>query len=367
MSNLSRPVFVERDPDILTQENVEKYETIVDKTLFPAQPERLMIDVMTYTEALLRQAVQETGEQNLVAYARDAALDQLGNNVGVQRLAAQPASCTVKITLTEALPYAHETAAGLKLQTIDNLFEFYTSESCFFNANETEATCEATCTTTGTDANGYLPGYLKLAEAVDNIKEVTNITETSLGAAEEDDDTFRERIPKAMEAFSCAGPMEAYRYWAQSAHQSVVDVSVITPSPGVVQIFPLTSSGAPSEKLLKLIAEAVDDQKRRPLTDKVEVLAPKAVHFTISAQVSIYGGSDRDSILAAINQKISEYKQNLAKKMGKDVVPSQIIALLQVDGVYSVTIASPDLLIIDSQSYPVLDSWEVNIGSVIYD
>ena len=211
MSNLSRPVFVERDPDILTQENVEKYETIVDKTLFPAQPERLMIDVITYIEALLREAVQETGEQNLVAYARDAALDHLGNNVGVQRLAAQPASCTVKITLAEALPYAHEIAAGLKLQTIDNLFEFYTSESCFFKANEIEATCEAACATTGTDANGYLPGYLKLAEAVDNIKEVTNTTETSLGAAEEDDDTFRERAGGSLSVLGSISPSKYRR------------------------------------------------------------------------------------------------------------------------------------------------------------
>ena len=47
MSNLSRPEFVERDVETLTKENVEKYESIVDKTLFPAQPERLMIDVKT--------------------------------------------------------------------------------------------------------------------------------------------------------------------------------------------------------------------------------------------------------------------------------------------------------------------------------
>lgn len=103
------------------------------------------------------------------------------------------------------------------------------------------------------------------------------------------------------------------------------------------------------------------------MTVQVKVEAPTAVHFSLSAQLSIYANRDRESILAAANRKILEYKKTLAQKMGKDIVPSQIVALLQLDGVYSVELESPGLLKIDGTSYPVLDSWNINIGSIIYE
>lgn len=366
MSELERPVFCKWDPDEITQRDVEFVENKLGKTLFPAQPERIFVDFVAYVECLIRQQIQEAAEQTLTEYARDAALDQSGNNIGCPRLDAQAASCAVQISLQQPLGYVHEIAAGLKLKTRDDLFTFETTESCFFSADSDTATCEAVCTTTGPDANGYLPGSLVLAETVVNIKEATNVTVTALGAEEEEDDHYRERIPETLESFSCAGPAGAYRYWAKTAHQSVVDVSAQNAGPGIVRVVPLTSSGAPTEKLLQAVADIFND-KCRPMTVQVKVEAPTAVHFSLSAQLSIYANSDRESILAAANRKILEYKKTLAQKMGKDIVPSQIVALLQLDGVYSVELESPGLLKIDGTSYPVLDSWNINIGSIIYE
>lgn len=367
MSELERPVFCQWDPDEITQRDVEFVETKLGKTLFPAQPERIFVDFVAYVECLIRQQIQEAAEQTLVAYARDIALDHQGNNMGkCSRLDAQPASCAVQVTLKEPFGYASEIADGLKLKTRDDLFTFETTESCFFSADSETATCEAICTSTGPDANGYLPGSLVLAEPVENVKEATNLTTTDLGAEEEEDDHYRERIPETLESFSCAGPEGAYRYWVKTAHQSIVDVSAKNAGPGIVRVVPLTTSGAPTEKLLKAI-ESIFNDKCRPLTVRVKVEAPTAVHFSLSAKLSIYANSDRESILAAANRNILEYKKTLAQKMGKDIVPSQIVALLQLDGVYSVELESPGLLKVDETSYPVLDSWNINIGSIIYE
>lgn len=368
LSNLLRPTFVSYDPETITQDNVELYENLVGKHLYPAQPERLFIDVISYIECLQRQAIQEAAEQNLVAYARDEALDQLGHNVGVARLAAQPATCLVQFTLREALDYAYQLPAGLRFQTSDQLFTFETTEPCYFPAGSTQASCAAAALTPGEDANGYLPGSLQIASLPELVIQATNLTTTSLGAEDEDDETYRQRIPLALEAFSCAGPKLAYRYWAMSAHQSIVDVAVVSPQAGVVQIYPLTSSGAPPEALLELIQEAVNDERRRPLTDMVQVLAPQRLEFNIQAQVTIYGSSDRDAILAQIARHLNEYKTTLSQKMGRDVVPSQISALLQVEGVYEVELLSPrEVLEVDEHSYAYLTGWEINIGGVIYE
>ena len=42
MSELERPVFCKWDPDEITQRDIEFVETKLGKTLFPAQPERIL-------------------------------------------------------------------------------------------------------------------------------------------------------------------------------------------------------------------------------------------------------------------------------------------------------------------------------------
>lgn len=368
MSNLARPVFVNFDPDEITRQNVELYEQIVGKTLYPAQPERLFIDVISYRECLLRQSIQEAAEQNLVEYARDVALDHLGQNVGATRLESQPASCLVQITLSAEANSDIVIDQGLELVTNDGLFFFVTSEDCTVEAGSSVGTCNALCTVTGTDANGYLAGNLRLSSSsAEGVQAATNVTTTSDGTDVEDDEKLRVRIPLSLESYSCAGPTLAYKYLAISAHNSIIDASVISPSDGVVCVYPLTANGAPTEHVMALVTAAISGEKRRPLTDHVQVLAPQAVHFAISANLTLYGNIDRASTLAKINRLLSDYQKDVRLQMGRDIVPSQISAIIHIEGVYSVEIIEPALIRVNEQSYPVLDSWNITVGGVVYE
>lgn len=374
MSDALRPTFVECDPEEITRQLVSLYESTVGKTLHPAQPERLFIDVIAYRECLIRQAIQEAAEQNLIAYARDAALDQLGANIGVSRLSAQPASCSVQFTLSEAAPSDDTIPLGTRLATGDGAFIFATREDCYISAGQTTGTCEANCGTAGVDANGYLPGNLRLdgsaATTVNGItvSAATNTTVTALGADVEDDDAYRERLPLALESFSCAGPVLAYRYFALQAHSSIVDVAVVSDDPGVVKIYPLTANGAPSQAVLDLVQAACDDERVRPLTDQVQVIAPAQKTFSIEAVVNLFGGADRNEVLMLISQRLSAYRDEIKATMGRDVVPTQIIALLHVDGVYSVDLITPAAaLVVESNEYPYLENWTINVGEVRYE
>ncbi|MCV4640052.1 baseplate J/gp47 family protein, partial [Escherichia coli] len=80
-------------------EMIAKYEADTGKTLYPAQAERLLIDLWAYREMLVRVAVQEAAKQNLVAFAREPMIDYLGELVGVYRLAAQPATTTLQFSV----------------------------------------------------------------------------------------------------------------------------------------------------------------------------------------------------------------------------------------------------------------------------
>lgn len=80
---------IPNDPPSITAEIVSAYETATGKTLYPAQVERLLIDLIAYRETLLRAAINDTARQNLVRFARAPMLDYLGELVGVTRLSGE--------------------------------------------------------------------------------------------------------------------------------------------------------------------------------------------------------------------------------------------------------------------------------------
>ena len=89
LSKLHAPEFVPRNPEARIAELIARYEAATGKTLYPAQPERLLIDLVAYADENVRNAVQFAGEQNLLAFAEGAALDNLAAFFGVTRLAGE--------------------------------------------------------------------------------------------------------------------------------------------------------------------------------------------------------------------------------------------------------------------------------------
>lgn len=76
---IAEPNFIDRDPAQITSEMIAQYEDASGKKLYPAQAERLLIDLFAYRENLVRIAIQEAAKQNLVAYSRAPMLDYLGS------------------------------------------------------------------------------------------------------------------------------------------------------------------------------------------------------------------------------------------------------------------------------------------------
>jgi phage-related baseplate assembly protein len=81
----------------------------------------------------------------------------------------------------------------------------------------------------------------------------------------------------------------------------------------------------------------------RPLTDTVNVLAVTEVDYQIAATVTLYSDADPTATIAAASTAVQELALELAAKIQRDIVPSQIIAALSVAGVYGVTLTSPAL------------------------
>lgn len=363
-TKLPEPNFIDRDPDIITKEWVELYEKKSGKVLQPAQIERLMIDVGAYRETVLRMKIQETAKKNLLSYAPLEILEHIGEPLGVRKLLANCSITTLKFSVDEPLDFDFKIKTGSEVESKDGLVIFQTTEDVILKAGQTSVTVEAICETPGIVGNNYIIGSINnLITPLSYISTVENITVSSGGADDEDADGLRERIRQAPEKFSNAGSRGAYRYHTLSAHQSIIDVAINSPSAGVVNIYPLTKDGNPSEEILEIVEKYLNEDKIRPLTDKVQVLSPEKKDFSIIATIYLYQDADETSVMTTINAKLEEYKLLLKEKLGKNVVQTQIIAILNsVYGVFKVEIESPEDIEVSEFQWANLLKSEIKMG-----
>ena len=191
--SLPEPNFIERDPQAITAEIVAQYETLTGKTLYPAQVERILIDIIAYRETLLRVGIQEAAKQNLVAFARAPMLDYLGELVGVTRLPAQQARNKLRFSIETAQATALLIPAGTRVESGDGAVTFATDIDATIPAGQLSIDVAATCEEPGALGNGWQPGQINtLVDDLGDIEvAVTNITVSSGGYEQEDDDRLR--------------------------------------------------------------------------------------------------------------------------------------------------------------------------------
>lgn len=366
---LAEPDFIDRDPAQITSEMIAQYEAASGKTLYPAQAERLLIDVIAYRENLLRIGIQEAAKQNLVEFSRAPMLDYLGELVGVQRLPAQSAQTTLQFSVVTAQKRNVLIPQGTRASASDSVM-FAIDDDALLPAGALSITVTATCTTAGVSGNDWQPAQISaLVDSVVGVDlQVTNITASGGGCADESDDALRERIRLAPESFSTAGSYGAYRFHALSVSQAIIDVAILGPDEGLpegcVEIYPLTQDGLPGDELLAQVVQDVSKEKKRPLTDKVSAKQPLRVAYQINAQLTLFTKADQDSTLLAARKAIADWTQERQRHLGQDIVPNQIIKVLQVEGVYDVALETPVKQVLAAHEWAQCTSIDVTIAGV---
>lgn len=349
MRELPKPVFVEIDPAATEAALIARYESKSGKTLYPAQVERLFIDLIAYTKTLSDMSIQNAGEQLLVRFADAPILDYLGELVATPRLLAAPARCPIRFSMPAVLQRPLLIRAGTRVSTQDAKITFLTDQDVTIPAGQAQVSTTATCLAAGVVGNGWAVGQISsIGNAPAAGLMATNTSVTADGAEDEDNERYRERIILAPEAFSNAGSRGAYRYHALAVHQSIIDVAVHGPDEGQrdghVALFPLTNTGLPTDDLLQRIKSQVSGEKVRPLCDTVHVLAPTEVVYQIKARLTFYATADRADAMNQARAAVEAYVVDRRAGLGRDLVQEQITALLQVTGVYRAELELPSAL-----------------------
>lgn len=322
--------FLTTDTETIRAEIITAYENITERTLADGDPVRLFLlgvaDVIIQQRAVINIAAQ----QNLLSYAQGQYLDALGEYLSVTRLPASYSKTTLRFTLTQSLENDYVIPAGFEVS--NGVVTFATDEELIIHAGDLTGDAVATCTAAGEDGNGYLAGQIAtIVQPMTFLGSAQNITVTAGGADEEGDAAYAERIRMAPNSFSVAGPKKAYEFYTHSVSSAIADVSPVSPTPGVVNIYVLLQGGAlPTTEILEEIEAYLSGDDIRPLTDEVHALAPTARTYSINVDYWINENDRAKStqIQAAVTQAVNEYEEWQQEKIGRDITPAKLIAMV---------------------------------------
>jgi phage-related baseplate assembly protein len=360
--------FVETDPAVYEQQLIQAYENITGRTLNPADPERLLINLLTYAITLCAINIDETGRLNLLATSKGEYLDRLGELVGCKRLQPQRAQTTLRFSIVEPLGFDVVIPEGTRVGA-DEENIFYTTQEAKIVAGNTSVDVQAEFITEGSKGNGFSVGQInKMIDVIPYISSVSNITMSMHGTDTETDDRYRERIRESLERFSSAGPSGAYRHHTMSVHQDIIDVSVWSPSPGQVKItFIMKDGEIPNNDMIQLVMAHLNDEKIRPLTDQVIVEVPEVVTYSISFTYYINRGFEalQGVIANEINEKVNEFVLWTKKKLGRDILPERLTEyIMSINGVHSIDISSPLKTTVNANQIAHCQSINIQYGGV---
>lgn len=364
LSNLPDIEFVETDVNKTLKSMINTYETVSGNVIYPADPRRLFLYAIALIIVQQKYAINDTGKMNLLKYSRGSYLDHMSARNSTYRLEAQKASAQFKMVISAAQgkdlvfsPGEVEVAAG------DGMY-FYNTSEVRIPKGETEVFFQMECSISGVEGNDILPGQIKnITAPFQFFKSIENITTTEGGIDEETDEEFRERIRIAPEAFSTAGPDTAYKYLAKSAHPSIKDVSVDSPSRGVVKIVPLVN-GISVDDAINKILQVCADKKSRPLTDQVICEPPTVSEYNLDLTYYLPNLPDTEVITVKenIDTAIEQYIMWQSDELGRNINPSKLTAMIMAAGASRVDIRSPLYEILGKFEIAALISKNIEFG-----
>lgn len=351
---LPEPSYIERDAAVVLQECVARYEQLSGQELTPAHVHRLAIDILVYREMVLRVGIQEAAKQNTWRYSRYPMIDLLAEILGpaAARLAPRSAVTTLRYTIAAQL-IDTPIPAGTRVRTNDNAIVFETVADTAIVASSTTVDVLARAQVVGVTGNGYAPGQITtLVDELDVEATVTNLTESNDGAAEEETEAMRARLPDAIATQATAGPGDAYRAYAMSVSQNIIDVAVtetqLVPctcegTPPIVKLTVLTKTGTASPELLAAVLAQVNGAKVRPLTDRVDAEGADDQVYVIDVSLVLYASEDEDEAIALATAALNAYALERRSGLGRAPANGPIIAAIKtaVPHVFDVIVNEP--------------------------
>lgn len=265
---------------------------------------------------LLEFNMMETVKIMHYMFAYGIYLDYHAQSYGIKRRKAVRSSGILQITGSPgtvipegflfAVPSSGDTAA----------ITFYTSEEATIGLDGT-VDITVVATEAGTAGNVAANTVVIMASpTIIGISSITNPTELTGGAAEEDDETLRQRIKEMLESSdeSFVGCDADYKRWAKEV-AGVGDAIVIPEwgGAGTVKVVVFDLNGAPANDTIvedvytHIVSPEDRDKRLAPIGATVTVVTPTKKPIKVSFKLTTEAGQDRNKIIVTIKSGIEKY------------------------------------------------------------
>lgn len=288
-----------------------------------------LLETLAYRELILRARINEAVKSLLLPYAKDADLDNVVAFYGIERLKGEKPTANVKLSLSTALDYDVYIPTGLVFASKDGDTATL-KDSLVIKAGTKEIVGVSVL-------DNYVKSSAIKCELVQTplpfLLKAEQTSEFIGGAEVENDDRLRQRAVLSLHRFSTAGSIKSYIYQAMSANAKVLEVSVLNGGAGVVNVYLKTTDM--SEETRQSVADHLNGEKVRPLTDSVRVANANIIDAQIRAELELVDMFMQDEIDKAIKTTPNSLK------IGEDLNLSYIYSLLHKNGVYRVNLQTP--------------------------
>lgn len=345
----------------------EKYREITGDSivLHDADPEKLRMDTISYMYYQVLIYLDFMAKQNLLKYSTNGFLDNIGARCGMQRNGPTAATVTIRFTLSSIRESATIIPAGTRCTSGDDVF-FEVIEDREIPPGDLSLEVRCLCTEPGEVGNEYVVGEINdMVDVIPYVQSVYNVTESSGGTDEENDEDFAERIFLKPSTYSTTGVEDAYIYWTKTADGNVGDVKVMSPEPSCVNIYFVLKNGElPGDEMIAKIYDFLSEKNRKGLCEKLTVYAPNAIEFDLDFTYYI-NESDRKSasmIQAKVSEAVDSYKKWQCEKIGRDINPYKLEELLMNSGIKRPEIRSPKYQKVSDMEIPKVRNMTFSYG-----
>ena len=340
--------------DLVMDIYTENYKKVYAKAppLYDSDPLTLTLKSMAMLYYMAMQVAERRALAAMLKSAEGAQLDNIGLPFGVKRNPATYATVTISFTLSAAQKSVAMIPQGTRIRTGAGIY-FATTEYAQIDIGETSVDVLAKAEEVGAESNGIPPGVIDtLVDAIPFVAGAVNIDTSSGGADVESDDSLTRRIWLSPTTYSCAGPRDAYEFWAMSFRSDIENAIAISPrsQPCTAYIyFMLTGGKMPSEKDISEMENFMMNEARRPMTDLVICKAPEEVEYSIDFTYYIGASSKKNADIVQQNvaQAVQEY-QDWQRSIGRDINPMELIYRLRAAGVKRVEMREPAFKVVES-------------------
>lgn len=348
----------------------KKEETGKDFSLPAGDERRLLLTACAYYLYQGYMFVDDAGKMGLLKYARGDYLDNLGAMKKVPRNPARGATTTLRFEIPESRDFATGIPKGTRATAGNNLY-FATEEYGEITPGNTYVEITAVCTNTGKTGNYFETGEInQMVDSVPFISAVKNVTVPENGQDVEDDESYRLRIYLAPAGYSNAGSEDGYRFFVLSFNPDISDIRITSPKECEVHICYLLENGRiPGEESLKALKEYLEEETRKPITDKVVVSAPVKKDYELELRYYINQSESNQaaSIQKRVEQAVDDYLLWQSGKIGRDINPDELICRIKSAGAKRADITSPVFTVIPDNQVPACIKKTINYGGLERD